>query len=368
MTKNWTRTVALLIALMMVLSGCGVAKTAESVKKSEQNKEIGLNEKLDAVFANSPSGFNGSVLIAINGKIILEKGYGMADVQNKILNGKDTTFTIFSITKQFTAMAIMMLEERGLLSVDDKVSKYIKGIKNGDQITIHNLLSMTSGIGDFVEGNPPYKEYTLKDLISQIKHTPTDFVVGTRYEYSNSNYILLGDIIEKVSGLGYGEFLKQNIFTPLEMTNTAYDPSDKERKNKAKGYISIGKYSASEANKFSMSYVYSAGGLYSTVDDLFKWSQALSTEKLVKKSTIDKMFKPNLEGYGYGWRINDQYKNVVSHTGGYPFKGYQSIIIRTLDNDSIIIFLQNENDDHTWDDVFAGLTKVLEEEKVIVKN
>ena len=342
-------------------------KAPKQDKSSEVTKTDELGKKLDDVFAKSPSGFNGSVLIATNGKVVLEKGYGMADVKNKIPNGKDTTFAIFSVTKQFTSMAIMMLEERGLLSVNDTVSKYIPGFKGGDKITIHNLLSMTSGIGDYLVRNPDYREYSVEELITKVKRAPINFNAGTKFDYSNSNYIILGYIIEKVSGLKYGEFLKRNIFTPLNMSNTAYDPGDKERKNKANGYITIGKYSASEANKLNMSYCYAAGGIYSTVDDLFKWSQALTTEKLVKKSTIDKMFKPNLDGYGYGWQNNNDYIHVISHTGGFSFKGYQSSIGKFLDNNTVVIRLQNENDDHAWDEVVEGYLKVLTDEKIIIK-
>lgn len=367
MKKRISFILGLLLILITVLSGCGADKKADLSKNAVPDKNAELTKKLDAVFTNSPSGFNGSVLIATNGKVVLEKGYGMADIKNKISNGKDTTFTIFSVTKQFTSMAIMMLEERGSLSVNDTVSRYIPGFKGGDKITIHNLLSMTSGIGDYVELNPDYREYSVEELIAKVKKEPINFKAGTKFDYSNSNYVILGYIIEKVSGLKYGEFLKQNIFTPLKMSNTAYDPSDKERKNKANGYITIGKYSASDSNKLNMSYLNACGGMYSTVEDLFKWSQALNTEKLVKKSTIDKMFKPNLEGYGYGWQSNNGYKNAVSHTGGFPYKGYQTSIIKFLDNNTVVIYLQNEDDNHTREEVVTGYLKVLTDEKIITK-
>ena len=354
MKKSMAFVLVLLILSTVFLAGCGNHKNEELVKK------------LDGVIMNCSTGFNGSVLIAKDGKIIFEKGYGMADAEKKIPNTKDTTYTIFSVTKQFTATAIMMLEERGLLSLNDPVSKYIPDFKNGDKITIHHLLSMTSGIGDYLYKKDD-RPFTVKELITKVKEQPIEFEAGTKYEYSNSNYQILGYIIEKVSGLEYGDFLKQNIFLPLGMNDTQYDPSDKDRKNKANGYIFIGKENSIKGTPISISACYSTGGMYSSVEDLFKWDKALYSEKLVKKGTIEKMFKPNLENYGYGWRISSVYKNCVFHSGGFPTKGYMAQIERYLDSKTTLILLTNEEDIDADDKVHQGLHNVLVDEKIIEK-
>ena len=372
MKEKLTNTIALIVSLMMVLSGCGVAKPAESAKNSEQNKEIGLTEKLDNVFAKSPNGFNGSVLIAVDGKIVLEKGYGMADINNKIPNKKDTVFLLNSITKQFTGTAIMMLEEQGKLRLDDTVSKYVSGIKNGDKITIHNLLSMTSGITDIFGGYPKADQngrsdtiFPVSELINEIKKMPSRFEAGSKYEYCNANYDILGFIIEKVSGMEYAEFLKKNIFDTIGMDNTRYDVKKDLLKNRAIGYTGIGKYNVAYGEPYNISYFFAEAGLCSTVEDLYKWDQALYTEKLVKKETLEKMFKPNKENYGYGWITDEKYPGLVQYSGINYHKGFISYIARFRDSKATVIILQNEEDSTTYHKVIEDSFRVLEDEKVI---
>lgn len=333
---------------------------------STQYKE--LEKTLDDFFTNNKMAFTGSVLVAVDGNIVLKKGYGMADYEKQIPNTPETAFKIGSVTKQFTSMAIMMLEEKGLLSVNDPIEKYISGIKNGDKITIHNLLSMTSGIGDYVpdEWFNCDRSYTMEELISKIKEKSINFEPGAKYAYSNSNYVILGYIIEKVSGMRYGEFLKQNIFDPLDMKNTAYEDKEGLLKNKAKGYVNVADISKKDAvlaTNMDMSYAFSAGGIYSTVEDLYKWDQALYTEKLVKKATLDKMFTPNLNDYGYGWDIFTTYKNSVAHDG--RVKGFTSNIYRFMDTKTTIIILMNEEDMYGWRKIRRELIEIAEKNGII---
>ena len=341
-------------------------------KNFVMDKNEALSERLDEVFANSPNGYNGSVLIAVDGKIIVEKGYGMADIKNKIPNTKDTVFLLNSITKQFTATSIMMLEEQGKLSLNDPVSKYLKGVKNGEKITIHHLLSMESGITDIFEAYPKADQnersdtiFPVSELIREIKKMPSKFEPGTQFEYSNSNYDILGFIIEKVSGLEYGEFLKKNIFELLEMKNTAYDVKKNQLKNRAVGYTGIGKYNISYGEPYNISYLFAEGSLCSTVEDLYKWDQALYTEKLLKKETLEKMFKPNIGHYGYGWFIDEEYSGLVWHSGGNPYKGFISYIARYRNSKTTVIILQNEEDGSTYHKVIEDTVKVLTDEKII---
>lgn len=329
-----------------------------------------LEKSLDDFFTNDKTAFSGSVLIAIDDKIILKKGYGMADYENQIPNTPKTVFKIGSITKQFTSMAIMMLEERGLLSVEDPISMYISGFSGRDKIKIHHLLSMTSGIGDYISDDwaDCDRSYTVDELISRILEKPISFEAGSKYEYSNSNYVLLGYIIEKVTGMEYDEFMRHNIFEPLDMENTAYDYKEEFLKHKAIGYINVADTSRKDAviaPNMNMSYAYSAGGLYSTVEDLYKWDQALYTEKLVKKASLEKMFTPNVDNYGYGWDILTKYRNSVSHDG--RCKGFTSIIYRFMDKKATIILLMNEEDMFGYRKIINRVVEIAEKYGILSK-
>lgn len=355
------RSVSLILIVSLI---CTLLISCTSSEYSE------LQKSLDDFFANDKTAFSGSVLVAIDGKIILKKGYGMADYEKQIPNSPETVFKIGSITKQFTSMAVMMLEERGFLSVNDPISKYIPDYKGVDKITIHNLLSMTSGISEYA-GDDWYdceRYYTVEELVSRIREKPIRFEAGTKYEYCNSNYILLGYIIEKVSGMEYGDFLEQNIFIPLKMNNTRYDYKEDQLKNKAKGYIRVGditKKNNAASSIMNMSYGYAAGGLYSTVEDMYKWDRALYTEKLVKRETLDRMFTPNLEGYGYGWIIPQNYRGLVRHDG--YVKGFTAEFLRIVDHKATIIILKNEEDLYGSKKINEGLYEIAEKYKILDK-
>lgn len=322
-----------------------------------------LENRIESDYNNG--NFSGSVLVAQNGKVVFEKSYGMADYENKVPNTVDTTFRIGSVTKQFTAMSIMMLEEKGFLDINDKVNKYIPDYPAGDEITIQNLLTMSSGIPnnmtdlfpeyDVASGNYDSDKAILKDehltpsqLINLFKNKPLNFKPGEKFEYSNSNYIILGYIIEKISNMSYEDFLKKNIFIPLDMKNSGYD-NNEVLSNKAIGYDKI---SPKPVKTFSwdMSLFFSCGGLYSTVEDLYKWDQALYTEKLVKKETLAKIFKSYTKitgdtgysycSYGYGWIVQDlAQKPIVEHNGVVP--GFLSYIYRNESTKKTIIVLCN---------------------------
>jgi CubicO group peptidase (beta-lactamase class C family) len=166
--------------------------------------------------------------------------------------------------------------------------------------------------------------------------------------------------------MGYGEFLKQNIFDPLDMKSTAYDFTEEQLENKAKGYVNvadINKKDAVIAPNMNMSYAYSAGGLYSTVEDMYKWDQALYTEKLVKKASLAKLFAPNVDNYGYGWDVLSRYKNSVSHDGNA--KGFISIIYRFMDKKTTIIVLMNEQDMFGFKKILKGMLEIAEKYEIL---
>jgi CubicO group peptidase (beta-lactamase class C family) len=305
-----------------------------------------LEAKVDAYIKPfvAIKGFSGSVLIARRGDVLVRKGYGMANYESDIPNTPQTKFHIASISKDFTAAAIMLLEERGL-STTDTLKKYIPDYPNGDSITIHHLLIHTSGIPNInslrdYDAKSRFPQ-TLDNIIAMFKNLPLEAQPGQRYSYSNSNYNLLAFIVEKVSGQSYGEFLKANIFEPLGMNDTAHDGNPAAiLPNRASGYAAVGFGSLENAPFLDWSIKTGNGSLYSTVDDLYKWDRALYTEKLLKRRTLEKIFTEHIPGVGYGWSIGQRGSRKLVNTSGRS-PGFQGEIQRYVDDDVCIIVLSN---------------------------
>lgn len=313
--------------------------------------------------------FSGSVLIAKDGKILLCKGYGMANYEHDVPNTPQTIFRIASMTKQFTAMAVMQLQEKGLLSVNDTLSKYIPDYPNGDKITIHHLLTHTSGIP---KNSPNFKQeriksHTLETRIALFKDLPLDSQPGEKYNYTNSGYILLTYIIEKASGKKYETVLKENIFDQLGMNNTGYDKAKPIIKNLASGYSIDGK-GLINADYTDPSFRAGAGALYSTVEDLYRWDQALYSEKLLPKQSFATVFTAHVKqnkdnqnsslSYGYGWDIDRKNnRNVIEHSG--EMEGFTSDIKRYPDDKVCIIVLSNCDYLHVLQPNVTKITKGL---------
>jgi CubicO group peptidase (beta-lactamase class C family) len=226
-----------------------------------------------------PSRFMGSVLVAQNGKVLLDKGYGFANLEWDVPNTPTTKFRLGSITKQFTAASILLLEERGKLKVEDPVKKYMPNAPaTWDKITIFHLLTHTSGIPSFT-GFSDYESHeaqamTPGKLVEWFRDKPLEFEPGTKWNYSNSGYVLLGYLIEKISGESYSDFVQQNIFTPLGMKDSGYDSNSAIIAHRAAGYTP-GKSNPVNAGFVHMSIPFSAGALYSTTEDLLRWEQGL---------------------------------------------------------------------------------------------
>jgi CubicO group peptidase (beta-lactamase class C family) len=287
--------------------------------------------------------FSGSILIAKEGKVLISKGYGRANLEHDMPNTPQTRFRLASVTKQFTTMAIMILQERGKLDVEDHVSKYLPDCpKAWAGVSIRHLMTNTSGIPDFVNLLSIEKRRLpspLTTTIALVKDKPLEFKPGERFSYSNSGYILLGYIIEKVSGVSYESFIQANIFKPLGMGNSGYDHPELILKDRASGYFLDGD-NLVNAPFLDMSRAHAAGALYSTVEDLFLWDQSLYTQKLVSNKSLEAILTPFRENYGYGWYITSQFKRrVVYHSGG--IEGYASHIARYPDDKLSIIILSN---------------------------
>jgi CubicO group peptidase (beta-lactamase class C family) len=306
-------------------------------------EDTGIESEVDAYLKPylDLSGFNGSILVAKKGRIVVSKGYGMANYELSVPNTPKTKFHLASVSKTFTAAAIMILQERGKLNVSDPLSKYIPDYPNGDRITLHHLLTNTSGIAN-INNFPEYAtqqkfSHTPIDLIAMFKNKPLDFEPGSRgYTESNSNYNLLAYIIEKLSGQTYGEFLKQNIFDPLDLRDTGHDGNPNMLlSNRAAGYTPTGVTELENVPYMDWSIKTGNGSIYSTVEDLYRWDRALYTEKILKKSSLQQMFT---EQYGWfsGKRLN---RNVVRMNGRSP--GFNSDFQRYPDDDVCIIVLGN---------------------------
>ncbi|MFN8495748.1 MAG: serine hydrolase domain-containing protein [Caldilineaceae bacterium] len=310
--------------------------------------------------------FSGAVLIAQAGALLVNKGYGFADRAKQLPNTPQTKFRLGSLTKQFTALAMLQLQAQGKLNVQDPICKYLTDCPATWQaMTIHQLLTHTSGIPDLTHF-PDYERIkttpsTPAQTIARFKAKPLDFQPGAKWDYSNSNYIVLGAIIERASGKSYEQFLQENIFIPLQMNSSGYEH---DKTMLATGYANA----TAEAELIDMSIPFAAGGLYSTVEDLYRWDQALYTEKLLPAHLRDQLFMPFATipdsgglSYGYGWVIGQQFNHLTfSHNGG--IEGFVSSINRFPAEKVTLIVLCNQQDTNP-NALIASLASIIFTEK-----
>ena len=342
------RKFARIARVVVLVSGCllavdaGQAQGRAGTAPTEQEVVAKVEEYLSA--AVRVSRFSGSVLLARAGRPLFRKGYGLANQELDVPNTPETVFRVGSITKAFTATAVMMLQERGKLRVDDRICSHLGDCPAAWQpVTIRHLLAHTSGITSFTD-LPDYPktmalQVTHESLIARFRDRPLEFTPGEKYKYSNSGYYLLGVIIERVSGRAYADFLQEHIFRPLDMTSTGYDSSRRIIKHRASGYVMQGA-SLVNALPIHMSIPYAAGALISTVDDLLRWDQALYTEKLLSRASFDEMFTPWNEDFGYGWAIRKRFdRQVIEHGGGV--NGFSASVARFPAERVAVIVLGN---------------------------
>jgi len=306
-----------------------------------------LNAQLDQYLTElTKNGFSGSVLLSQNGKILFAAGYGPANRELNVLNTAQTKFRLGSITKQFTAAGILILHERGQLNIQDSICKYIDGCPAAwKDVTIHHLLSHTGGVPSFTS-MPDYMTRmnmleTPQSMLARFVNKPLEFAPGEKWNYSNSGYFVLGMIIEKVSHETYEAFLQKNIFTPFKLTNTGYDHFATILPNRATGY-SRNTDGLVNSAFIDMSQPYAAGSLYSTVEDLFLWNEALFGGKVVTKKTFDLMTTPVKNNYGYGLGISTLFnRKLISHGGG--INGFSTIIARFPNENITYVVLRNSD-------------------------
>lgn len=303
---------------------------------------------VDGYLKNLPATqhFRGNILVERDGKVLLEKSYGLADESWKIPNERDSRFEIASLTKQFTAAAILQLSEAGKLSVQDPVSKYYTQSPAAWQaITIQELLTHTSGIPNnelqnFTKGIAV--PYTPEELIQTFRDRPLVATPGSKWAYTNTEYYLLAYIIEKLSGESYGAYLADHIFKPLGMAHSGFAPSLTIVPKMTEGYTRENDI-LRHRDYFDRSLEIGAGGIYTTIGDLLLWNQALNAPGFLNEHSLTQMFTAHPPGnYGFGWFVDNQPVRRIYHEGGDP--GFAAFEARYPDQHLLIIILANEDD------------------------
>jgi CubicO group peptidase (beta-lactamase class C family) len=330
-------------------------------------------QKIDSLLTSiyDSGKLNGNILIAEKGQVIYNRSFGLANEITQEKLNENSVFDLGSVSKQFTAMAIVILKEQGKLNYDDKITKYLPELSEYSNLSIRNLLNHTGGLPDILQlnNNPDANEYYSANLVGKIatnkdiitffsQYKPkVKFEPNTRFEYSNTGYVFLASIIEKISDLTYAEYLDKVIFKPLKMNNTLVGNRrllPKKINNYAYDYVysdSLKKYSSPDSLKDIKIIILleGNGGVHSTVDDLLKWDRALYTDTLISYSGMKEMFqRAELNDktkipYGFGWYLEDNpnFGKTAFHFGGWV--GYSTFIGRDIDNDKTIIILQNHS-------------------------
>jgi CubicO group peptidase (beta-lactamase class C family) len=325
-----------------------------ALSQSEKNKYNEIAGKFNSLFwtLSKRGAFSGNVLVSVDGNIIYEKAFGYSDRKKKKPLNMRSVFELASVSKQFTSAGIMMLYDEELLDYDDLVTKYFPDFPYKG-ITIRHLLSHRSGLPDYLKFAPRYYNsktgyLTNSGLMKMMaEHAPSsEFEPDEKYQYSNTGYAVLAAIIEKVSGMPFDKFMDVKIFKPLDMTNSyVYNPAKAAPKpNQTKGYNVRGRIIGTGI----LNGVFGDKGIYSSVEDMFKWDQALYSEKIVKQSLLEQAFLPYSyderaeSEYGFGWRIEtlQDGEKIVFHTGWWG--GYKSLFLRRLSDHASVVVLSNK--------------------------
>jgi CubicO group peptidase (beta-lactamase class C family) len=323
---------------------CLLAQTGISGKETT----LPLREKIDAYLQSAYQAykFNGVAIVVKQGEVLLHKAYGSKDVTTKAPIDTSTRFPILSITKSFTAIVLLQLQEQGRLSLQDPVNKYIPAFSAGQNITLEHLLTHTSGIFNYTDnisekdtslvGHPVTQQMVLDQFVNQ----PLAFKPGKGFSYNNSAYFLAGMVIEKVTGQPYEQAVRERVFAPLGMTNSGFDYLNLPSTLKATGYQYLNDTQQKPYPFYDSTVGYAAGSIYSTTSDLLKWVQTIGKGRLLSAASWKAALQRKAGNYGYGFQLDTyQGKNYIKHSGGYP--GFASEFIYFPADDVIIILLCN---------------------------
>jgi CubicO group peptidase (beta-lactamase class C family) len=329
--------------ISFTLIGCS---SIPSIKNGQS-----LNEFL------TDASFSGSVLVVRDGKIVHRNGYGFANSEQKTPNTPDTQYLIGSVTKQFTALAIMQLQEQELLNIEDTVDTYLPDFPNGSKIKIKHLLTHSSGIYNFTDqwDEISYSNLPLDELLLTFRDKSLIFEPGSKVSYSNSGYVVAGLIIETLSGKSYSEYIHENIFEPLGMNDSGYGLSEKFTANTAIGYRK--EHALDLAN---LTDTYAAGAIRATINDLYLWGSSFDSDPLVNKDSLSAIFPTDRSGIGlgfgtgrfkvvmgFGWFFYETELGPEYSHGGH-IEGFSSVIARYPEDNSLIIILSNKDQYDIW--------------------
>ncbi|WP_173130121.1 serine hydrolase domain-containing protein [Kibdelosporangium persicum] len=319
-------------------------------------------DRLVAAYADKGR-FSGSVLVARGARVMFRKGYGMANYEHHVPNTAGVAFRIGSQTKAFTAIAILQLQERGLLRAGEPVGTYLVGYPDGDRITIEHLLMNTSGIPDYVTTEEFTSIMGLRrspdEVADSFRHLPLMFEPGARMSYSNSGWVLLGLVIERITGMAYRDYVREQILVPLGMSSSGLADTGDVIDRHADGYMSS-ENGVSRTPYLDNSNQYAAGGLHSTVEDLYRWHRGLHGGKLLSPTSVEELLKPRAgydgSTYGYGYTFNRMYGRPRIEAAGGTI-GFVSTTVHYPDDDLVVIVLSNfENG--AYSDVADGLAAI----------
>ena len=345
---RWART--LLLACGLLSCSPAAVPIRRAARSSLRDSDAALGPRVDRFVAGfghrwgEAYAASGYITVARDGQVILARSYGRANRDKDRNAGVDTRFRIGSLTKQFTAAAIVQLAEKGLLHFEDPIRMHLRDYpQTGDAITVHHLLTHTSGIPEY-EGDEslmkePGRPHSRAEVLAAFKDRPLDFKPGERFSYSNSNYVLLGLIIEKASGHSYDDYLREHVLAPAGMhrTTAVDDPADADT---AVGYIADLREVLVPAPTMDTSILFAAGALRSTARDLIRWDRALAGAEVVSGDSKQRMFTPGQGDYAYGWNVSHDAGHVVLWHEGRT-EGFTSYIGRAPDEGLVVIALFN---------------------------
>ncbi|HEY0761177.1 MAG TPA: serine hydrolase domain-containing protein [Pyrinomonadaceae bacterium] len=332
----------LLVTICLFFSSSSAQQLSKSDRAAALKIDLAVNEQM---LANKIPGV--SLAVLRKGRIVLLKSYGLANVEHQVPVKPETIFQTGSIGKQFTAAAVMVLVQENKLSLNDRISKYFPDVPTTwKDITIWNLLTHTSGLGDYPPEIDLKRDYTEEELFAAFKKAPLDFEPGTNWNYSNVGYVMLGILISKITGKFYGEFLKKRIFQPLDMTTARVISEADIVPNRAAGYRLVQGALKNQEWVSPSTNSTADGSYYVSILDLAKWDAALYRDKPLTQTSREKIWTPAklLDGttkdYGFGWHLGNYHGHRLAFHGG-AWQGFKTFIIRFLDTDLTIIFLAN---------------------------